>query len=109
MIRQQSAWGQFWADLSEQHRICGCGIVTPLQTHLPPQPWKKAYHGLWFTITPLGAVYKEAEGDTMIQYLQDGLRQWGVETLRMKVNLLAVAMEEAEHRMSRYADAQDDT
>lgn len=100
-MRQSSAWGQFWFDLSSVHGIHGCGITTPLQTHLPPQPWKKAYHGLWVKCGPHGCVYKEAQGDTMIDYLRDGLRVWGVADLRMKVALLAVALEDVEWKLER--------
>jgi len=101
MIRQVSAWGQFWADLSELYGVHGCGITTPLQTHLPPQPWKKAYHGLWVSHRSGAAVYREAQGDTMIEYLRDGLQIWGCYNLRMKVALLAVLLEEIEFRLER--------
>ena len=102
MIRQSSAWGQFWFDLSAIHGIHGCGITTPLQTHLPPQPWKKPYHGLWVSHRSGGAVYREAQGETMIDYLRDGLRQWEIDRcIRMKVALLAVACEEVEWKLER--------
>lgn len=105
MIRQVSAWGQFWSDLSSIHGIHGWGVTTPLCTHLPRQPWKKPYHGLWSRIVRDGpykgqAIYREAQGDTMIDYLRDGLRVWEIDhCIRMKISLLAVAIETVEDRL----------
>lgn len=111
MIRQASAWGQFWADLSEQHRVHGCAIFTPLshdwikrayvQENRVKQDWRKPYFSTWVKWTSRGPVYHAVEGDTMTELLRDGLRKTGCLNLRMKIALLAVLVEEIEYRVSR--------
>lgn len=106
MIRQASAWGQFWADLGEQHRIHGCGVFSPLSRHLhlPAVPsWRKAYFSTWFksNYPHGGPVYFAVEGDTMTDMLRDGLIKAGCYNLRMKLLLLAVLLEEIEYKLAR--------
>lgn len=102
-IKQASAWGQFWADLSEQHSVHGCGITTPLQSNR--QAWRKAYYSTWFKMVEHGGkrepVYYSVEGDTMSAMLLDGLAKTGALTMRMRMMVLACAIEALEHRVTR--------
>lgn len=111
MIRQASAWGQFWADLSEQHRVHGCGILTPLcddnikrayiQMNRVRQDWRKPYFSTWVRHTKHGAIYYSVEGDTMIELLRDGLIKTGCYNLRMKIAMLAVLLEQMEWTLEK--------
>lgn len=101
MIRQASAWGQFWADLSEQHKVHGCATFTPLTTHIPRPAHRGLFYSTWYRMTPLGPVYFSVDGSTMTEMLRDGLTKAGCLTLRMKVNLLAALLEEIEYKLER--------
>lgn len=100
MIRQASAWGQFWFDLSSVHRVHGCAIYTPLW-HQPRPLHRGLYHSTWFRWVDGGPIYYQVDGDTMTQMLQDGLRQTGANDLRMKLALLALVLETSTNAMER--------
>lgn len=111
MIRQVSAWGQFWFDLSSLHRVSGGAIFTPrcsdqikrsyVQMNRVSQSWRKPYFSTWVVHTPRGAIYYSVEGNTMVQMLRDGLQKTGCLNLRMKIALFAVLLEEIEYRLER--------
>lgn len=92
MIRQASAWGQFWFDLSSVHRVHGCAIYTPLWSGERP-PHRGLYHSTWFRWVNGGPIYYNVDGDTMIGMLKNGLHKTGSNDLRMKLALLALVLE----------------
>lgn len=101
MIRQVSAWGQFWADLSAIHRVHGTGITTPLCRHLPHPPHRGAYYSTWIRWHGNSPIYLAVDGDTMADMLRDGLVQTGCYNLRMKLALVAVLAEYIETLLTR--------
>lgn len=100
MIRQASAWGQFWWDLSSRHRVHGCGINTPLQPN-NRREWRGEYWSTWYRSTDLGPVYLPVDGETMIDMLRDGLTKTGCDTLHMKMALLNVAIEQVIYQLEK--------
>lgn len=113
-MRQVSAWGQFWFDLSSLHRVQGGAIFSPLSSdHIrrsyvemnrTGQSWRKPYFSMWVKWHGKSAVYVPVEGDTMTQMIRDGLIKTGCYNLRMKIALLAVLAEEIEYRLSRIGE-----
>lgn len=99
MIRQVSAWGQFWFDLGSIYRVHGCGIYTPLWTHEPKPVHRGRYYSTWFRMTDAGPIYYSVNGDTMWEMMRDGLVQTGCHDLRMKLALLAVIMEDIAYEL----------
>lgn len=92
-MKQASAWGQFWFDLSSVHRVTGGAIFTPLCTHIDRPAHRGAYHSIWMKHTDKGAIYYHVDGDTMTDMLLDGLRKTGSASVRMKLALIAVVCE----------------
>lgn len=92
MGRQVSAWGQFWWDLAALHRVHGCAIYTPLSGPAPAH--RGAYQSTWFHMTDAGPIYYSVNGATMWEMMRDGLAQTGSNSLRMKLALLAVIVED---------------
>jgi hypothetical protein len=101
MIRQVSAWGQFWFDLSAQHNVQGAGIVTPLCEHLPHPPYRGAYYSTWVKWHNGSPIYHSVDGATMTQMIRNGLIKTGCYNLRMKVALLAVLLEDIHYKLAR--------
>lgn len=101
MIRQVSAWGQFWFDLSAQHRVQGSGITTPLCHHLPHPAHRGRYYSTWIKWFNGSPIYYGVDGSTMTEMIRDGLIKTGTYNLRMKVALLAVLLEEIEFKLAR--------
>lgn len=102
-MKQVSAWGQFWFDLSSLHGVHGCAIFTPRCDHIPRPAHRGIYYSTWYRMTPTGAVYYHVDGDTMSDMMLDGLRKTGCMNLRMKLSLLATVIEHVEDRWSRAA------
>ncbi len=100
MIRQASAWGQFWFDLSALHRVHGCAIYTPLWGGERPLH-RGLYHSTWFRWVNGGPIYYQVDGDTMIEMLRDGLIKTGCYNLRMKIALLAVLTDQINYSLER--------
>jgi hypothetical protein len=96
MIRQASAWGQFWRDLSDRHDVHGCGIYTPLW-HEPRPLHRGRYYSTWFRMVPYAGgrspIYYSVNGDTMWEMMRDGLNQTGTNNLQMKLALLNCVIE----------------
>ncbi len=100
-MRQVSAWGQFWFDLSSQFRVHGCAIFTPSCTHIPRPLHRGRYYSTWVRHSDHGAIYYSVNGDTMLDMLRDGLVQTGAMSARMKLALLTLAVEDLEQAMRR--------
>lgn len=96
-MKQASAWGQFWFDLSEHHGVHRCGIYTPNDPDFVRQPFRKAYYSTWIR----NGVYRTVEGDTMYEMIRNGLDEFDVWSLRTKINLLAVLMDDLAYAVSR--------
>lgn len=97
MIRQVSAWGQFWADLSHRHKVHGCGIFTPLW-HEPRPAHRGLYHSTWYRMHNGSPIYYQVDGDTMTDMLRDGLAKTGADCLLMRTALLALCIERVTHQ-----------
>lgn len=100
-MKQASAWGQFWFDLSDQHRVHGCAIFTPRCTHIPHPAYRGAYYSTWYRMTDKGPIYYAVNGHNLIEMLRDGLIQAGCWNVRMRLSLLAVAFEMIEFEMEK--------
>jgi hypothetical protein len=104
-IRQASAWGQWWFDLSERYSVHGCAIYTPLTKPNPQKSWRKPYYSIWYKSYyhngQFSPVYKSVEGETLIEMLRDGLEQFGIVNLNTRLMLLEVALEGLQYRMDR--------
>lgn len=95
-IRQPSAWGQFWVDLADHYSIHSSGVFTPLW-HEPKPLHRGSYYGTWFRMVPYGnerrPVYFAVDGETMWEFMRNGLKQAGCYNLHMKMLLLEVIIE----------------